>query len=181
MGQCRWYKFFSERRWAESFLDGEILFRSPAYFRDYEDWTRKQVIGDRYEGTRRGMPKGGIFMRGRTDGKVGKFEEPFEFNAIVNAEDIFVFCVSKSYDDVLVRDFNAAVCVEIPDKSAFFGRLRPALPPNAKLVSGPVNYYQYSCEEQLKALLMASPEEIVRAKLDQFSYQDEYRSPLPRH
>jgi hypothetical protein len=40
---------------------------------------------------------------------------------------------------------------------------------------GPVTYYQHSSEEQLKAILVASPEDIVRSKLDHFSYQDEYR------
>ena len=30
-------QYFSECQWAERFLDGEILFRSLSYFRDYED------------------------------------------------------------------------------------------------------------------------------------------------
>jgi len=29
------YKYFIERKWAEAFLDGEVLFRSLAHFRDY--------------------------------------------------------------------------------------------------------------------------------------------------
>lgn len=172
--QC-WYKFFPERRWAEAFLDGEVLFRSLAYFRDYEDGTSKQVIGDRYEGIRTGMPNGGIIMRGRADGKMAKFEEHFEFNALVNAGNIFVFCVSKSCDDVLVREFNAVACFEIFDKTAFFARLRSSLPLDAKLMGGPVSYYKYSSEEQLQPLLAASPEQIVKSKLEHFSYQDEYR------
>ena len=73
MGQHRWYKFFSERNWAAAFLDGDVRFRSLAFFRDYEDSSNKQVIGDRYEGTRTCMPEGGVIIRGRTDGRVGKF------------------------------------------------------------------------------------------------------------
>jgi hypothetical protein len=174
MGQHRWYKFFSERRWAEAFLDGAVLFRSLAFFRDYEDSSNKQVIGDRYEGTRTCMPEGGVIMRGRIDGHVGKFTEPWAFNALVNAENIFVFCVSKSFGDLQVREFNAVAWVEVLDKSAFFRRLTDALLPlNAKLVAGAVEYYQHS--EQRMTLLGASPERIVKSKLEKFSYQDEYR------
>jgi len=46
-------KYFTERGWIEAFLAGEVLFRSLAYFRDYEDeiklhqsycgWTAIQV------------------------------------------------------------------------------------------------------------------------------------------
>jgi hypothetical protein len=174
MGQHRWYKFFSERRWAEAFLEGEVLFRSLAYFRDYEDNTSTQVRGDHYEGTRTCMPEGGVIMRGRKTGEVGKFTEPWAFNALVNAEGIFVFCVSSSYNNLLIREFNAVACIELLNKSAFFARLNSALLPlNAKLVSGAVEYYRQS--EQLQALLGASPGKIVRSKLERFSYQDEYR------
>jgi hypothetical protein len=31
------YKYFSERKWAEAFINGEVLFRSLWYFRDDED------------------------------------------------------------------------------------------------------------------------------------------------
>jgi len=41
-------QYFSECQWAERFLDGEILFRSLSYFRDYED---SEVRGDRNEGS----------------------------------------------------------------------------------------------------------------------------------
>jgi len=33
----RLYKYFSEKKSAEAFLDGNLLFRSLAYYRDYED------------------------------------------------------------------------------------------------------------------------------------------------
>ena len=48
------YKYFSERKWAERFLDGEILFRSLAYFRDYEDGNirRIETRERRYSGRR---------------------------------------------------------------------------------------------------------------------------------
>jgi hypothetical protein len=37
------YKYFTELRWAEAFLDGEILFRSLAHFRDYEDENVREI------------------------------------------------------------------------------------------------------------------------------------------
>lgn len=42
------YKYFDNRKWAEAFLNGEILFRSLSYFRDCED---KVARGDPNEGT----------------------------------------------------------------------------------------------------------------------------------
>jgi hypothetical protein len=175
MGQHSWYRFFSEYRWAEAFLGGELRFRSLAYFRDYEDCGGNQVVGDRYEGTRAWMPEGGVILRPRTTGQAGKFTEPWAFNALVSAGEILVYCVSSSYSELLVRAFNAVACVEIFNKAAFFGRLTPALPINAKLVWGAVEYYRYQQAEQLKTLMAASPDKIVRSKLRCFSYQDEYR------
>lgn len=165
-----WYKFFSERKYAEAFLDGSVLFRSLAYFRDYED---AQIIGDRYEGTRTWMPEGGVILRGRQTGAVGKFMEPFAFNAIVNPEDISVFCVSNSLTERLTREFKAVACVEVVNKCAFFSRLTPSLPPNAKLISGRVGYYDK--DDSFQTLMGASPEKIILSKLKQFLYQEEYR------
>ena len=45
-------KYFSERQWAERFLDGEILFRSLSYFCDYQD----NEGGDRNEALFRLLP-----------------------------------------------------------------------------------------------------------------------------
>jgi hypothetical protein len=40
-------KYFTQREWAEQFLDGSIYFNSLGYFCDYED---EEVRGDKYEG-----------------------------------------------------------------------------------------------------------------------------------
>ena len=50
------YKYFSEQKYAEAFLDGQMLFRSLAYFRDTEDAVR----GDEYEGTSKFLPDSGL-------------------------------------------------------------------------------------------------------------------------
>ncbi len=176
MPQHSWFKLFGDRRWAECFLNGEILFRSLSYFQDYESPTNKQAIGDRYEGIRAGMPTGGIITTDHNTGKLlSKFETPFEFNALVRAEEIFVFCLSRCFKDELVEDFCSTACVEIFNKSQFFTRLRAALPPEARLIYGPVHYYDYASEAGLKALLIATPEDIVRAKELSYRKQEEYR------
>jgi len=55
--------------------------------------------------------------------------------------------------------------VEIVNKSGFFQRLMPALPPDAEFASGSVEYYDYaSGPDALKELLAASPEKIVRSR-----------------
>ena len=60
------YKYYSDRKWAEAFLDGELLFRSLSYFRDYED---KKVRGDQNEGTAIFRPEGGLIVHNQTQGK----------------------------------------------------------------------------------------------------------------
>src|SRR5258708_19370635 len=51
----RLYKYFSDEKWAEAFLDGSLRFRSLAYFRDYGD---AEVRGDANEGTALNRPPG---------------------------------------------------------------------------------------------------------------------------
>ena len=46
------FKYFSELRHAEQFLDGKVFCQTAAFFRDYEDAQAKQIIGDEYEGAR---------------------------------------------------------------------------------------------------------------------------------
>ena len=53
------YKYFSERKWAEAFINGEVLFRSLSYFRDYED---NSVREDHNEGTSIYRPEGGLIV-----------------------------------------------------------------------------------------------------------------------
>jgi hypothetical protein len=144
-----------------------------AYFRDYEDRAPDtQIIRDDYEGTRAFMPEGGVIIRNRTTGQISKFTEPWAFESLAKADEIFVFCVSNSYNNVLIREFTAEACVEIANKSAFFTRLNLALPPAAKLIHGNVKYYRKSDD---LGTLWALPDEIVTSKLDRFAYQDEYR------
>ena len=101
------YKYYSDRKWAEEFLDGKLLFRSLAYFRDYED---RNVRGDQNEGTTVYRPEAGLIINNLTQGKT--FTLPrYAFESSANQEEIFVFCISRSLTDELRKNFEAVVCV----------------------------------------------------------------------
>src|SRR5882762_3730947 len=103
------YKYFTERKWADAFLQGEVLFRSLAYFRDYED---ECVRKDKKEGTAVFRPSDGLIINDQTQGRT--FTLPgFAFESTANQEEILVFCASRSLTDELRRRFEAVVCVEI--------------------------------------------------------------------
>ena len=118
------YKYFTERKWAEAFLDGEILFRSLAYFRDYED---ENVRKDKGEGNSIYKPAEGLLVTNQTQGKTLTLPG-YAFEATANQEEIFVFCTSRSLNDELRKRFEATVCVEILKIPTFCERVRRALP-----------------------------------------------------
>ena len=102
------YKYYSERKWAEEFLGGKLLFRSLAYFRDYED---QNVREDQNEGTALFRPEGGLIVNNLTQGKTLTLPD-HAFVSGANQEEIFVFCTSRSDTDELRRRFKAVMCVE---------------------------------------------------------------------
>ena len=116
--------YFSERKWAEAFLDGEVLFRSLAYFRDYED---ENVRKDKGEGNSIYKPAEGLLVTNQTQGKTLTLPG-YAFEATANQEEIFVFCTSRSLNDELRKRFEATVCVEILKIPTFCERVRRALP-----------------------------------------------------
>src|SRR5688572_6125597 len=121
------FKYYSERRWAEAFLDGELVFRSLAYFRDYEDG---EIRGDRSEGSAVFRPPGGLIVNNKTQGKT--FTLPGHgFVSRAKQEEIFVFCVSRNMTDRHRDAFKAVSCVEILDIPTFCSRIQAALPPGA--------------------------------------------------
>ncbi len=147
------YRYFSERKWAEAFLDGSMLFRSLAYFRDYED---EEVRGDTNEGTAIMRPRGGLQGRNRTQRK-DFFLPNAAFESGANTGEILVYCLSKSQDEEKRRRFRAAACVEILDAKAFCRRVQRALPNRASFGGRPgheklgqhVQYYKVTEEASL--------------------------------
>ena len=170
------YKYFSERRWAEAFLNGELLFRSLAYFRDHED---KGIRGDQDEGVSTFRPEGGLAVNNLTQGKT--FTLPgYALESTTKQEEIFVYCLSRSFADELRERFGAAACVEILDIPKFCGRIESSLPPEATFPGRPgrtrvgvrVEYYRESDDCNPR---WALPDVIATSKSELYAWQDEFR------
>jgi len=162
------FKYFSERQHAESFLDGTILFRSLAYFRDYEERTAR---GDRNEGTARFRPEGGLVINNQTQGKTFALAN-HSFESSASAKDILVFCVSRSRTDQMKDEFKAVACVEIREIKTFCDRIKAALPATATFMGRKVDYYQETDGGDPR---WALPEKITLSKLKGYAWQNEYR------
>jgi len=163
-----WYKYYSDRRWAEEFLDGKLLFRSLSYFRDYED---KNVRGDQKEGVSVYGPERGLVVTNQTQGKTFTMEG-FAFESAANQEEIFVFCASRCLSDKLREEFKAAVCVEITKVRVFCSRVRAALPAEATFYARRVEYYQPTDDCNPR---WALPDLIATSKLESYAWQQEVR------
>jgi hypothetical protein len=169
------FKYYAERKWGEAFLNGELLFRSLSYFRDYED---KGVRGDTNEGTAIFQPTDGLVITNHTQGWKRVF--PGAFKSTANQEEILVFCLSRSLTDELRARFGATVSVEIVNVKEFCTRIEASLPHEATFPGKPgrtrigqrVEYYRQtdSCNPR-----WALPDVIAASKLDAYSWQDEYR------
>lgn len=162
----RVYKYFTRLEHAQSFLDGNILFRSLAYFRDIEDAGR----GDEYEGTSKFRPVEGLTIYNQTRQTTSVV--PFAFESSANAREIFVYCVSRTFGMDVARQFNAVACVEITNIPALCGRIKKALPSTATFKAGRVEYYP---ETQGGTPRWALPDMIALSKLDKWASQNEYR------
>jgi hypothetical protein len=162
------YKYYSDRKWAEAFLDGQILFRSLSYFRDYED---KNVRGDQNEGTSIFCPEGGLIVNNITQGTT--FTLPrHAFESVAKQEEIFVFCASRSHSDERREKFEAVVCVEILKIKTLCEKIEAALPPEATFRGQRVEYYQ---EAEGGNPRWALPDKIATSKLASYAWQEEYR------
>jgi hypothetical protein len=170
------YKYYSSRRYAEQFLDGKLLFRSLAYFRDYED---KSVRGDRHEGTSVYRPKDGLIVNNITQGMT--FTLPgHAFESSVKAEEIWIFCLAQVMTDKLREEFGASCCVEIVDIPTFCARITAALPAGATFpdaqgrtrIGHRVVYYTETAAGNPR---WALPDRIAVSKLQSYAWQTEFR------
>ncbi|MGC9973598.1 MAG: hypothetical protein ABSE56_23765 [Bryobacteraceae bacterium] len=160
------YKYFSEQIHAEAFLNGQMLFRSLAYFRDNEDSAR----GDEYEGTSKFLPDGGLMVHNQTQGTTFSLQMALESS--VKADEVFVYCFSRTLSAEIAREFNAVACVEITNIAALCARVRAALPSTATFRARAVDYYPQSQGGNPR---WALPDNIATSKLDHWASQDEYR------
>lgn len=162
------YKYFTNRKWADAFLDGEVFFNSLAYFRDYEDGNVRE---DKNEGNSVYRPEEGLLITNHTQGKT--FSMPgFAFESTANQEEIFVFCVSRSLTDDLRKRFNAVACVEIFKIQTFCARIARALPPHVTVRADRVDYYDLSEPPNPR---WALPDQIAMSKFKSYAWQNEFR------
>jgi hypothetical protein len=162
------YKYFSELKWAEAFINGQMLFRSLAYFRDYED---ENVRKDEHEGTSLYQPEEGLLINNLTKKRSVKLLG-HAFESTANQEEIFVFCMSRTLDKALAEKFAATVCVEIQQVQRFCARIQRALPANATFRAGRVEYYDQAEGPETR---WALPDEIVMSKVRSYEWQREFR------
>jgi hypothetical protein len=169
------YKYYSTRKWADAFLDGKLRFNSLAYFRDFED---VQARGDKNEGKMIFRPEDGLVITNQTQGWTRTI--PRALNATVKQEEIFVFCMSKSFTEELRERFEAVACVEILNVRAFCEKIESALPakttfpgkPGRERIGQAVTYYEETddCNPT-----WACPDMIAALKSKPFAWQHEYR------
>src|SRR5690242_2816466 len=112
------YKYFDQLKWAEKFMEGEMLFRPLSYFRGCEDAARR----DEYEGTSTYLPGGGLRITNHTQRT--QFTIPWSFESSIKWDEIFVFCTSRRFASDLVKEFNSVVCVEVAKIAALCERIR---------------------------------------------------------
>lgn len=163
----RVYKYFTQPKWAEAFLEGEVRFSSLAYFRDYEGAVR----GDKSEGVSIYRPPGGLLVTNQTQGTSFTMAD-YAFESAVKQEEVFVFCTSRSLSDALREEFEATACVEILEIPTFWERIRRALPANATLCGGKVEYYD---DREGPGARWALGDSIALAKRESYRRQNEYR------
>jgi len=171
------YKYFSELKRAEAFINGEVLFRALSYFRDYED---NNVREDQNEGTSIYRPEGGLIVNNQTKGTT--FTLPgHAFESTAKQEEIFVFCLSRSFTDELRERFKAVSCVEILNVRAFCDKIETALLPSKATFPGPLDRkrigqrVEYYRETEAANPRWALPDMIATSKLDSYAWQDEFR------
>lgn len=174
----RLYKYFSNMEHAESFCNGSLLFRSLAYFRDYED---NNIREDKNEGASAYRPNDGLLVTNQTRG-TQFILKGHSFVSTVKHEEIFVFCLSGVFESSLFKTFDAMACVEVLDIGAFCARIEASLPPKASLPETQTSrrrrighWVEYYDEAENCTPRWALPERIATSKLRSYAWQREFR------
>lgn len=176
MGKRSLYRYFDEQRWADEFLSGNLRFSTLAYFQNME---HGGVRADANEGVSPFAPAGGLAINNLTQGVEFTLTDHV-FEAAVRNNDVFAYCLSRSFIKELWRDFEAVVCVEILDVGEFCRRVLAALPNDVKLpdlvgqrrLGHRVTYYDSSDSPTPR---WALPGMIAISKRRFFVRQDEFR------
>jgi hypothetical protein len=170
------FRYYSDRRWADAFLQGRCRFWSLAYFRDLED---RGIRGDANEGSGLFQPVGGLEITNQTRGT--QFTMPAHgLRSTARCDEIFVFCLSRTLSGRLWDEFGATICIEICDVPRFCVQVTKALPAGARFPGRPghehighrVEYYRASDAADTR---WALPDRIAISKLESYAKQGEFR------
>src|SRR5258708_34915972 len=118
------YKYFTNLKYADAFLNGEVFFHSLAYFRDYED---KNVREDKNEGNSVYRPEDGLLITNHIQSKTFTMAG-FSFESKAKQEEILVFCVNMRLTHDLRKKFNAVAWAENFMNQTLCARIDRAFP-----------------------------------------------------
>ena len=137
----------------------------------------KIIAGERdpLEGFHRDCPEDGITIKNLTKGTVSRGN--YSFLNSTNTDDVFVFCMSTSFEDHLWKEFEAEACIEITDVEAFVKKVkfrvkRLISSHKCGLLHQKVNYYQDNAPAGFN---IKDPKNLAFAKGVHYEHQDEYR------
>ncbi len=161
------FKYYSQVKYAEALLKGEVFFQSLGYFRNYED---DNTRGDELEGTSVYKPAAGLPVTNQNTGTHSVLPG-WSFESTANLEEILVFCTSRVLSSELWKRFKAVACVEILNIARFCVRIEDAREANI-FYARQVMYYPPTEAPNPR---WALPDIIATSKLDEYAWQQEYR------
>ncbi|WP_395375480.1 hypothetical protein [Marinicella sp. W31] len=165
------YKYVPSQYLESVFEKGELLFRNMSYFKQCEG----KIRGDLLEGTHWDNPDNDIAIKGLT--KRVTVKGNYSILNSIDSDLIFIFCLSKKFDEVLFSEFNCDACIEIYDIEEFIKRVRFAVRRliafrEVGLLHREVMYYETNEPLQLD---LDEVKNLVFMKEYSYSNQKEYR------
>lgn len=166
------YKYLPAQ-YLSAFLDrGEVLFRNLCYFRKVEGDCERS---DPFEGMHVDAPDHPVTLEVLSTGK--KFQVDAADVRKVDFENIYVFCLSRSYSTTLMHKFGADACVKITNSDEFIARCKRSISrivhlDRCGLIAGSVEYY-----DRTKAVAadITDPGAVAFLKAETFHAQEEFR------
>jgi len=167
----RLYKYLPSA-FVETLVDrGNLFFRNLSYFRKIEDKGRSDLL----ESLHMDRPDNPITLE-TPDGQV-HWQGRAAFLNSINANRVFVFCLSEILSELLFQEFKADACVEIVDPGEFVRRCEATVHKQRRfsesgLLHGRVEYY---APNQPVRGDITNPRTIPFFKHQAYSHQSEYR------
>lgn len=167
----RLYKYIPSEYVDSLVRRGRVLLRNLTFYRGLEDKGR----GDLFEGRHVDRPGDGVELTVMRTGEkiVGDFAS---VNA-VDAQRVFVFCMSTCLEASLYDEFNCDACVEVTSPALFFRHCRQALKKRADLAAWTSKHQavEYYAPDKAAERDVKDPNELAFFKPEEFRQQCEYR------